>query len=165
MNTNTIEHPESVEPTEGDSLLARESSQRLARLIGGLEERQYKAAQTDNWTNIEIRLDGETEIVALPTSALHLLNQILAQMAEGNGISILPQKCELTTVQAAEVLNVSRPYLIGLLEKGEIPYRKVGTHRRILLKDMMNYKQDVREKRKATLRELSEMSEDLGFDD
>lgn len=159
------ERAQGVLPTASDSELARESSQQLAHLLGGLRPRNGKAARTGAPVKIELRLDGEQEVVALPSSALELLNEILVQMAEGNAISILPQKCELTTMQAAEILNVSRPYLIGLLDKHQLPYRMVGSHRRIRLDDVMNFKQDIDEKRLNALRELSELSEELGMDE
>jgi excisionase family DNA binding protein len=165
MVNSTVTNSEAIEPTTSESLLAKESSQKLARLLGGLEEKQHNSVSGTAPAKIEIRLDGETEVVALPTSALQFLNEILTQIAQGNGISIIPQQCELTTVRAAEVLNVSRPHLISLLEKGDIPYRKVGTHRRVLMKDIMHYKQELQEKRQGALRQLSELSEEIGFDD
>ncbi len=113
---------------------------------------------------IEIRLDGEHEVVCLPSSALELLNEILTQMSLGKGISILPQNCVLTTVEASEILNVSRPYFINLLENGKIDYHKVGTHRRVYLEDVVRYKEEVDTKRLAALRELSELSEEIGPD-
>jgi len=147
-----------------DTRLARESSHRLAQLLGGIGKHSAQGSDRAGSVEIEVRFDGEHEIVALPPSVLHLLNEILIQMAQGNAVQILPTRCELTTVQAAELLNVSRPYLIGLLEKGEIPYHKTGTHRRILLEDVQRYKQVTDEKRMESLRELSELSEELGLD-
>jgi excisionase family DNA binding protein len=159
------ERTEGVLPTRNDRELAKESSQQLAHLLDGLRPRDGKTARTSEPVKIEIRLDGEKEIVALPSSALEFLNQILAQMAEGKAISILPHNHELTTMEAAEILNVSRPFLIGLLEKHQLPYRKVGTHRRVRLDDVMRFKQDIDEKRLNALRELSELSEELDMDD
>ena len=72
--------------------------------------------------------------------AIKLLIEILRQTASGNALSIVPLRKELTTYEAAELLNVSRPFVIGMLEKGEIPFRKVGTHRRIPLSALLEYK-------------------------
>ncbi|RYZ89135.1 MAG: DNA-binding protein [Proteobacteria bacterium] len=155
-----MECPTGVQPTEGDTELARESSHRLAHLLGGLSSRAQSTASGSPVT-IQIHLDGEQEVVAIPSEALRMLNEILIQMAAGNAISVLPQKCELTTMQAAQMLNVSRPYLIGLLESEQIPFRKVGTHRRVLLEDLLNYKRGIDEKRLQALQELSELSEEL----
>jgi excisionase family DNA binding protein len=79
---------------------------------------------------------------------------ILGAMASGQGITLIPENAELTTVQAADILNVSRPFLIRLLEEGAIPYRKVGKHRRIRAEDVMNYKQRIDEERETVLDQL-----------
>jgi excisionase family DNA binding protein len=83
---------------------------------------------------------GASQNVPLPPLALKLLIEILRQTAAGNAVSILPLRKEVTTREAAEILNVSRPFVIGLLEKREIPFRKVGTHRRIPLAALLEYK-------------------------
>jgi len=83
---------------------------------------------------------GVLQNVPLPPLAFELLVEILRQTASGNAVSIVPLHKEVTTHQAAEILNVSRPYVIGLVEKGEIPFRKVGTHRRIPLLALLEYK-------------------------
>ena len=86
-------------------------------------------------------------------------------MAAGNSISLVPSHRELTTQEAADTLNVSRPYLIGLLEKGEIPFTKVGSHRRIRLQDIMTYQQKRDRNRRQTLREFTGFLQDEGFYD
>jgi len=83
-----------------------------------------------------------------------LLMDILEAMATGRGITIIPENAELTTVEAAEVLNVSRPFLIKLLDEGAIPHRKVGTHRRVRMEDVMNYKTKIDAEREAALDQL-----------
>ena len=82
-------------------------------------------------------------------------------MAEGNAVSVIPIRAELTTQEAAELLNVSRPHLVSLVESNEIPYRKVGSHRRILAKDVLAYKAKIDEERLKTLAELSEQAQKL----
>ena len=77
---------------------------------------------------------------AFPAGAVALLMDILEAMAAGRGVTIIPENAELTTVEAADVLNVSRPFIIKLLDEGAIPHRKVGKHRRIRVDDVMNYK-------------------------
>jgi excisionase family DNA binding protein len=105
----------------------------------------------------------DTEIV-LPPSAARLLVDLLSNMAEGNGVSLIPVRAELTTQQAADLLNVSRKFLIDeLLNGGALPYRKVGTHRRIPLRDLLNYKQDNRAKRLAAIDEMVENDQSIGL--
>lgn len=101
--------------------------------------------------------------VQVPVEAFDLFVRILAEMANGNTVTIVPVRSEVTTQQAAEMLNVSRPYLVKLLEEGKIPYRKVGTRRRILLEDLVRYKRidDVERKRAAD--ELTAEAERLGL--
>lgn len=87
---------------------------------------------------LTVKSDDE-EALILPREAVNLLACVLTQVAEGRGVSVVPSYTELTTQQAADMLNVSRPYLIGLLESGTIPYRLVGRHRRVAVEDLMEY--------------------------
>jgi excisionase family DNA binding protein len=84
-------------------------------------------------------------------------------MAKGNAVTLIPVHAELTTQQAAKILNVSRPFLIEQLEKSVIPYRKVGTHRRVMFKDLMEYKQTMDHNRLNALEELSAIDQELGL--
>jgi len=97
----------------------------------------------------------------LPREAFDILLEVLGQMANGNAVTIVPVHAELTTHQAAEILNVSRPYLIGLLEAGKIPYRMVGTHRRIRFADLMAHKQQDDARRDEAVAELTRQAQDL----
>ena len=89
--------------------------------------------------------------------------QILALLASGQGVQVIPDTAELTTQQAADFLNVSRPYLVGLLEADEIPYRMVGTHRRIRFEDLREYRRRDDLKRRQAADELTQLSEELGL--
>lgn len=112
---------------------------------------------------VEERDDGG-DIVRLevPPATLRLLSQILALMARQQTFVLYPESSELTTKQAADVLGVSRPFLIRVLEAGQIPFRKVGRHRRVLVQDVLAYKKTMQIKRRAALDELVKASEDIG---
>ena len=92
--------------------------------------------------------DGDTVDVTVPRAAYQLLLGGLAQLSNGNAVTVVPVHAELTTQQAAALLNVSRPHLVHLLEDGALPFRKVGTHRRVLAEDVIAYRLRDDEKRR-----------------
>ena len=104
--------------------------------------------------------DG-TEI-DLPESVFQVLRQVVHILAQGDGVSIVPVHKELTTQQAADILNVSRPYLIALLDKGQIEYSRTGKHRRIQFGNLLAYKRKRDQERREQLAELTRLSEELG---
>lgn len=110
---------------------------------------------------MRVRAGDEDAIV--PKEAFELLLEILGQMANGNAVTIVPVHAELTTQQAADFLNVSRPFLIGLLESGKMPFRKVGTHRRILFNDLLSFKHQDAEFRSRVIDELAEQAQQHGM--
>jgi excisionase family DNA binding protein len=149
------EHPEVVAPTPADAQLAQDSSRRLAKLLGSKKKAPLR---------VRIQSDDEaTEPVAIPAPAFRLLVDILTEMAQGNAVTLIPIHAELTTQQAADLINVSRPFLIEQLESGAIPYRKVGTHRRILFQDLMVYKRKNDEARAKVLDQLTAEAQELGM--
>jgi excisionase family DNA binding protein len=99
----------------------------------------------------------------VPPGAVLLLMDILEAMASGRGVTIIPENAELTTVQAADVLNVSRPFLIRLLEQKALPSRKVGTHRRVRMEDVMTYKARIDADREAVLDQLVAEAQENGM--
>lgn len=155
MTNMLTEIQEAVTPTPADVQLARESGRRLT---------QFLAAKPKKSLRVRIEPENEPEeSISIPVTAFRLLNSILTEMAEGNAVTLIPVHAELTTQQAAQILNVSRPFLIEQLEKGVIPYRKVGTHRRIMFKDLMKYKQTMDRNRLNALEELSAIDQELGL--
>jgi len=84
-------------------------------------------------------------------------------MAQGNAVTIIPVHAELTTQQAAEILNVSRPFVIKLIEERTLPCKMVGTHRRVLFSDLMNYKRKMDADRLKVLEELAAQAQELGM--
>lgn len=107
--------------------------------------------------------DGETDDLVLPGHVLQILLDVLSEMSKGNAVSVVPYHHELTTQEAANLLNVSRPYLVSLLEKGDVPFRKVGTHRRVLLTDLMAYRDRINKERQQALDTLTAMSQEEGM--
>ena len=154
MPTLISQTPESVTPTEADSRLARESSRQLAPLL--------KSRRRDLRLRVE-QGASKGETIAIPMPALRLLANILSEMAKGNSVTLVPIHSELTSQQAADLLNVSRPYLIGLLDEGRIPFRLVGQHRRVRLDDLMAYKRRDDEARRRVADELTAEAQQLGM--
>lgn len=143
-----------VIPNESEREVALESS----RLLGSV-------AQLSGDT-VRVRvLDGDDRgtTLTLPAIAVHLLLQLLTEIGKGNAVTLVPHHAELTTQQAADMLNVSRPYLVKLLEASEMPFHKVGTHRRILSSDVLAYQQKGRTAREQALDELAALSQELGL--
>jgi excisionase family DNA binding protein len=106
---------------------------------------------------------GAPPSVRVPVEAFELFLEILGQMANGNAVTIVPVHAELTTQEAADILNVSRPFLIKLIEDGKLPVRLVGTHRRIKMADLMAYKEADLAERKAAVDELAAEAQKLGL--
>lgn len=107
--------------------------------------------------------NGEVHHVKLPTSALALMVEVLTQLGQGNSVKITPIHAELTTQEAADLLNMSRPTFIKLLDSGELPYSRTGNRRKVAFSDVMSYKQNIDAKRLAALDELSALDQELGL--
>jgi excisionase family DNA binding protein len=143
-----------VSPTEADAALARESSRRLAT----------KKLGRRSSVRIQLLDDGkEPEAVAVPASALRLFLRLLTEMSQGHAVTLIPTHAELTTQQAAELLNVSRPYVVKLLDEGRIPCRSVGKYRRIRFDDLMAYKRKDDQARAKILDQLTAEAQKLGM--
>lgn len=112
---------------------------------------------------IKIQIEETDELITIPKKALSLLITIVSNMSEGKSISIVPTDSEVSTQQAADMLNVSRPYLIKLLENNTIPFKKVGSHRRVLLRDLLSYEKSLQRTREEKLKFLSAQAQDLGL--
>jgi excisionase family DNA binding protein len=143
-------------PTEADARLARDSVEQLSRIL------ETRDAEFPFQLRFRFQPDGDREeTVTLPLPALRLLKDILDRMARGQGVTVVSLPDELTSQQAADLLNVTRPYLIGLLEEGKIPSRLEGNHRRIRLDDLLAYKRQDDEKRLEVLGELVAQAQEL----
>lgn len=112
---------------------------------------------------IHLQLEGGAQSVALPKEAIAIVVEVLRQLSHGGTAALVTLDEELTTQQAADMLNVSRPYLIGLLDSGALPSRKVGKHRRVKALDLISYKQAEEQIRTARLDELTAEAQRLGL--
>ena len=141
-------------PTAQDASLARVSGQSLSRF-----------ARRQKSLSLKVTEAGQEQAIELPAGAVALLMDILEAMAAGRGVTIIPENAELTTVEAASILNVSRPYLIKLLDEKVIPHRLVGSHRRILIDDVMAYRQRIDAEREDVLAQLTADAQenDMGY--
>lgn len=101
--------------------------------------------------------------IELPSSVMRLLVDILVELAEGNAVKVVPVHAELTTQEAADLLNVSRPHLVGLLESGRLPFRKTGKHRRVRFTDLMAYRTERAAASEAAMQALAAQAQDLGL--
>ncbi|MFD4406440.1 excisionase family DNA-binding protein [Nocardia sp. NPDC058499] len=125
--------------------------------------RDYLARHPDEDVISVGREVGSDDALVVPRAVVDLLAFVLAEAAGGRGVTIVPSDAELTTQQAADMLNVSRPYLVGLLESGEVPFRLVGTHRRVRFDDLRAYQRRLEESGRAAADELSELGQELGI--
>lgn len=141
-------------PSDEDKALAAESIRRLSRHVRKPH-------------NLTLQVKGqkgpEAELV-LSAGAVQLLGTILTEIARGNSVAAVAVQAELTTQQAADLLNVSRPYLIKLLDQGKIPHHKSGSHRRVTLRDVLDYKRKADQHREAVLAELADLGQELDWD-
>lgn len=153
MSTKKINLPDDTLglPDKETINLAREGATELSKFLGA----------RPNSDRAVVKMDG-TDII-LPRIAIELLQEILADMSQGNAVTIVPREAEFTTQEAADFLNVSRPYLVKLLETGEISHTKVGTHRRIKFEDLVAYKKAMRKKSEDAMKLLAELSQEYGM--
>jgi excisionase family DNA binding protein len=160
MSTATAARgPVPAAPTQADQIMARISVKQLTTALRMIPPAKRRSAPT---ATLQVKVHGRAGAdIELPASAIDMLLSILSNMAKGKATTIIPINAELTTQQAADLLNVSRPYVVELLERGALPYRKVGTRRRVRYSDLMAYKNRLDADRLATLDKLAAASQDL----
>lgn len=107
--------------------------------------------------------EGKTHEVTIPSSALNMMVEVLTQLGQGNSVSITPIHAELTTQEGADMLNMSRPTFIKLLDSQEIPFSRTGNRRKVAYADLMAYKQRLEQRRLAALDELSALDQEMGM--
>jgi len=141
-------------PSEEDVKIARESSRKLASL----------PTASDPIIQLPADIAGQApESIKLPRGAALLLVQLLNEMGKGNAVTLMPIHAQLTTQQAAEILGVSRPFLVKELQGGNLPFHMVGTHRRIFFKDLMSYKDASLRMHNDAMNELTRQAQELNM--
>jgi excisionase family DNA binding protein len=141
-------------PSKSEQRVARESYPAVLSILSHIDTEET-----------EIEIEESKERIKIPSRALEFLSDILKAMSEGKPISIVPIATEVTTQKAAEILGCSRPYLIKLLEEGQIQFVKVGKHRRIKYEDVVSYKQKMKKDQKQNLIDIMTFDEENGLYD
>lgn len=144
--------PVPIRPSEGDVRIARESAPKLSRL---------KALP--GTVSVTVARGDDQEELTIPGSVLEMLSEILDELADGHSVTVAPVDREVSTQTAADLLNVSRPYLIKQLESGQIPFRRVGSHRRVRLADVLRYRARLEADAERAYAELVALSQELGL--
>lgn len=141
--------------SEPDLGLARTSSESLSHFLP--ENAEPVTLRIDNPRN------GQHLVATVPAAAVQVLAEALARMAEGHPVTLVPLQAELSTQQAADLMGVSRPYFVKLLEQGRLPFRKVGEQRRVRYQDVLHYIEEYQQYALAAVTELSAEAQDLGL--
>ncbi|XYK78868.1 MAG: excisionase family DNA-binding protein [Labrenzia sp.] len=145
--TQILERP--ILPSDDDAEMAAEVSRHLSRA-------KHEGGE------LRVQVDGG-EMLRLPKAVGDLLYHLVTEMAQGNAVTLIPVHAELTTQEAADHLNVSRPFLIKLLEQRKIDFHMVGTHRRVKFSDLETYRREKEEERRRVMDELASQSQELGM--
>ena len=149
MSAMTHRSPPQI-PTDDESAQARDAARQLARLMPDGEQPLRLVAEGDG-----------RESISIPSGAARLFLDALIQLGQGRAVMIAPGKAELTTEEVADYLNVSRPYVVKLIESGRLPTRVAGMHRHVSIADLIKFDEEDRKARRAALDELARMDQEL----
>nr|WP_314534649.1 helix-turn-helix domain-containing protein [uncultured Pseudomonas sp.] len=152
MITNYL--PKTILPLEKEVEAAVQGQRELASLLST----KFETQRIDIFDN-----EDKPHTLVLPTSALRLLVDILGELAIGNAVKVVPVHAELTSQEAADLLNVSRPHLVKMLEEGAIPFTKTGRHRRIRFSDLMAFRQRRAEESQEAMEALAQQAQEFGM--
>ena len=152
MTINNL--PKTILPLEKEVEAAVQGQRELASLLST----KFETQRIDIFDK-----EDKPHRLVLPTSALRLLVDILGELALGNAVKVVPVHAELTSQEAADLLNVSRPHLVKMLEDGAIPFTKTGRHRRVRFSDLMAFKQRRDEQSQEAMEALVQQAQELGM--
>ncbi|MCE4263741.1 helix-turn-helix domain-containing protein [Rhodococcus globerulus] len=150
-----ISRPPGPRGVDGSSVIEQEQARQALQVLRGVEP--------DVGETLDVKVAGTAESLHLPRAVFELIRDVLANMAAGQGVTVVPAHAELTTQQAAEMLNVSRPHVIKLLDERQIEYRLVGRHRRILASSLIAYRRSQLGAARSAADELAAHTEELGL--
>ncbi len=142
-----------IQTSHHDQILAEASVSYIRKTASQMEQ--------NSDTGIEIQVQETGDSILIPKNVFMLLLDILEKMAHGKSITIIPSDSDITTQQAARILNVSRPFVVKMLENGQIPFAKVGSHRRMKLTDILEYNKRLSDNRRKNLDLLAQQAQDL----
>lgn len=152
----SVQLANSSAPNDADVELARQASEHLANF--------GRSRKNGNAISLRVVGDrGNEHALSIPASAFQLFFEILDEMGKGNAVALLPMQAELSTQQAADLLKVSRPFLVSQMDGGAIPFRKVGAHRRVLVADLLEYRRRMHAGRLKALEELAAQAQELNM--
>ncbi len=138
--------------SDEEAVIAREAVSRLRPIADANQDVRLRV------------IESPDVVVPIPARALRLIADVLTYMADQTAVSFIPLDCELTTKQAADLLNVSRPHFVSLLERRELPYRMVGAHRRVKAADVLAYREKYGQKHHEAVEEMARLSQELNLD-
>ena len=150
MTTLLPGNPEELDLNPEEIEIALQSTRTLSRLT-----------PTKEGVHFRLHQKGHREEVVLPAPVFKFLLEMMTQLTRGKSFLMVPIQAELTTQEGADILGVSRPFLINLLDEGKLPFRKVGKHRRILGKDIMEFQQSITAQRQKSLDALAAQAQEL----
>ena len=143
--------------------IPNKEEQRVARNFVFALENKSKRIFNGPSDNVRIKISNDANFVNIPKKAFALLLEVLSNMAEGKSMTLIPSDADISTQQAADMLNVSRPHIVKLLETGAIPFKKVGAHRRIELKDLIKYEKKIKAAKEKNLSFLAKQAQELNL--
>lgn len=143
--------------------IPNKEEQRVARNFVFALENKSKRIFNGPSDNVRIKISNDANFVYIPKKAFALLLEVLSNMAEGKSMTLIPSDADISTQQAADILNVSRPHIVKLLETGAIPFKKVGAHRRIELKDLIKYEKKIKAAKEKNLSFLAKQAQELNL--
>lgn len=148
-------------PSEYEAMVAHETASKLASI---LNEKNKEAFIVDFKSENGKKQQGKEKTLTIPARAMHLLLDVLKEIAKGHAVTLVPHQSEFTTQQAADFLNVSRPFVVKLIDENKLPAHRIGRHRRIRFEDLLLYKKQMDKERENALEALTRETEALGIE-